>query len=106
MGAHREKEMYLTKVLRQNILRCMSDPVINIESRAGSIKVAIIEREKILVLVCQSLNRMRLAFGEVPDVASVQDIDLILAALINGGDEDLTLVDIAPFCLDHCISGV
>lgn len=42
---------------------------------------------------------MGLALGEVPDIAFVEDVGLILAVLIDGADEDLPVVDVAPFCL-------
>lgn len=39
---------------------------------------------------------MRLALGEIPDIAFVQDFVLIAAELVHSTDGDLTLVDVAP----------
>ena len=49
----------------------MRDPIIDIEGRARGIEVAIIEREQVLILLIETLDRVRLALGEIPYVAYV-----------------------------------
>jgi hypothetical protein len=39
---------------------------------------------------------MRLAFGEVPNIAFVQDLNLVAAELIHSAHTYLALVDVAP----------
>ena len=86
----------LTKTLRQNILGSVRDPIIDIESGACSLEIALVEDKQVLVLIRKALNHMRLALGEVPDIALVEDFILVTTELVNSADTNLTLVDIAP----------
>lgn len=87
----------LTKTLRQDVLGRMSDPVIHIESRAGRLEISIIEDKKVLVLVRQALDDMRLTLGEIPNIAFAQHFDLVTSEFVHGADGYLTLVYVAPF---------
>lgn len=75
----------------------MSDPVIHIESRAGRLEISIIEDKKVLVLVRQALDDMRLTLGEIPNIAFAQHFDLVTSEFVHGADGYLTLVYVAPF---------
>jgi hypothetical protein len=91
----------LTKTLRQNILRGMRDPIIHVETRPRRLKISIIKDEKILILVRQTLDNMRLTLGEVPDIALVQHFNLVAAVLVHGADSDLAVIDVTP--LSHAV---
>ena len=41
----------LTKVLREDVFRGVRDPVVNIESVTGCLKVAVVKCEKVLILI-------------------------------------------------------
>lgn len=77
----------------------MGNPVIDIECRTRGFKVTLIEDEKIFILVRESLDHMRLAFREIPDVAFIQDLVLVATELIDGTNSNLTCVHVAPFSL-------
>lgn len=74
----------------------MRDPIIDVKGGARGIEIPIVENEQVLVLIRQALDHVRLAFGEVPDVAFVQDLELVAAVFVDGADADLALVDVAP----------
>jgi hypothetical protein len=76
----------------------MRNPVVDVESGARSLEVAIVEDEQVLVLLRQALNHMRLALREIPDIALVQDFVLIAAVFVNSANGDLAMVHVAPFC--------
>jgi hypothetical protein len=94
----REDRFRETKGLGQDRFRRFREPVVQVESRSSSIEIPIIESEKILVLVIQTLNGMRLTFGKVPDIAEAKFGDLVAAFFIDGGDEDTAEEDLTPFC--------
>lgn len=76
----------------------MRNPVVNVECRPGSLEVAIVKDEKILVLLSQTLDYMRLAFWKVPDVTLVEDLNLVASELVNSTDGNLAFVYVAPLC--------
>lgn len=47
------------------------------------VKVAVIKGQQVFVVLFDPLNRMCLAFREVPDVALSKLLDLILAILVD-----------------------
>ena len=73
-------------------------------SLPGRVKVSIVEHEKILVLIFDTLNGVRNSLGEVPDVAVTQLLSLVDAVFINGRHDDFARVDDTPFRL--CLSAV
>ena len=77
----------------------MQDPVAEIEGDVHSIKVAVLKGKEVLVFGFEALNRVRLAFREVPDVAEAKLFDLVLAVFVDGGDEHGAGIDKAPFSL-------
>lgn len=77
----------------------MRDPVVNVECSADGVKVAIVENEKVLVLILQALNRVSDTLGEVPDIADFESINFILAIFIDGRYNDRAGIDEAPFSL-------
>lgn len=87
-----------TKTLRQNILRRMCDPIIHIETRPRRLEIPIIKDKKILILLCQPLDNMRLTLGEIPGIASIQHLDLIPPILVHSADSHLAVVHVAPLC--------
>ena len=84
----------------------MQEPVIYHECCAQFVEISVVEGEEVLVLVVQTLDRVRLAFGEVPDVAWLELGDLVVAVGIYGGDCDSASVDEAPFGLREAISSL
>jgi hypothetical protein len=74
----------------------MGNPIIHIKTRPGRLKIAIVKDEKVFVLLRQPLDDMRLALGEVPNIAFVQNFNLVAAVLVHGADGDLAVVDVAP----------
>lgn len=60
------------------------------------VEVSVIESEKILVLVVDALNGMRLALREIPDVSDSKLLDLLLAVLVNGRDDHSTSIHESP----------
>ena len=47
----------------------MGDPIIDHKGCAHRVEVAIVESQKILVLVCKTLDDMCLTFRKIPDIA-------------------------------------
>ena len=88
-----------TEILCQDILRRMGYPVVQVESCASRIEVAIVKGEQVLVLIVKALNDMRFAFRKVPNITFVESIDFIPPILVDGCYKDLALVDIAPLRL-------
>lgn len=94
-----KEEAIRTETLRQNVLWSVCNPVVNIERRAGGFKIAIVEHQEILVLIRKALDDMSLAFGKVPDIAFVQDLELVAPELVDSTHGDLALVNVSPFGL-------
>lgn len=68
----------------------------------SSVEIRIIKREKILILVIETLHGMCLALGEIPDVAEAEFGDLMAPVLVDGGDKHAAEEDLTPFCLIAC----
>lgn len=63
------------------------------------VEVGLVKDEEKLVLVVQTLHRMRDARGKVPDVAVANLGGLEDAVFVDGGNGDAAVVDDAPFSL-------
>jgi hypothetical protein len=74
----------------------MRDPIIDIKGSARGIEITIVENKQVLILLRKTLNHMRLALREVPNIAFIQNLKLVAAVLVNSADTNLTLVDIPP----------
>lgn len=68
----------------------------------GLVKVRLVKDQEIFVLFTETLDGMRSALGEVPNIAIVELLDLIPAELIHSGDQDGAIVDDSPFSLKTC----
>jgi hypothetical protein len=64
-----------------------------------AVKVVVVEDEEELVSVLEALDCVRDALGEVPHVAHLEPVNLVLAILVDGRDQDGSGIDIAPFRL-------
>lgn len=71
-----------------------------------SVKITIVEDQKELVLVIQSLNSMGGPLGEVPDITDVEGVDLVLTVLVYSRDDDPPSVHKSPFSLNESASCV
>lgn len=87
------------EVLGEDVLGGVGDPVVDVEGGAGPVEVAVVEDEEELVLVAEAGDGVGDALGEVPDVAVAELDGLVDAVFVDGGDEDATGVDEAPFSL-------
>ena len=74
----------------------MRNPIVDIERCACSLEISLVEDKQKLILVREALDHMRLALGEVPDVAFIQDLELVTTEFVDSADTNLTLVDITP----------
>lgn len=63
------------------------------------VKVGIVKDQEVLVLIGETLDGVGGSLGEVPDITIVKDFFLVSAILIDGGNENGTLIDNAPFSL-------
>ena len=88
-----------TKVLSQYVSWRMGNPIIDVKCGSNRVKFAIIKGQQVLVLVIKALNGVRLALGEIPDVPYIEDVDFILAILIDCRDQDLASVNVTPLGL-------
>lgn len=77
----------------------MSYPIVDHKGSPGCVKVAVIERQQILIFFLDALNNMGFALWKIPNVSFVQSIDFICAVLVDRSNENFALINIAPFCL-------
>lgn len=63
------------------------------------VEISLIKDEEKLVFVGQTLDGMRDALGEIPNVAVVERLALVPAILVDGRDDDASGIDNTPFSL-------
>ena len=88
-----------SKALRKDVLGRMCDPVVDIEGGAYGIEVAVVKGKEVFVLFLETLDGMRFALGEVPDVALAETVDLVATFFVHSGDDDFAFVHESPFGL-------
>jgi hypothetical protein len=77
----------------------MGNPVSDIESGSSCGEVSVVECQKELIVVADTLHSMRHALREVPDVSFFDYLVLVAALLIDNGDAERSFVEVAPFGL-------
>ena len=77
-------------------------PIADIESGPLGGEIAVIESQEVLIVVFETLDRVRYTLREVPNVADFEGLEDIAAFLIDGRDGNPTSVDVAPFSLPKC----
>lgn len=66
------------------------------------LKVAIIEGEKVFVLIFQTLDVMSNTLGEVPDIPRIELFGSESTVLVNSSQEKRSVVNKTPFSLFPC----
>ena len=74
------------------------------ENLPDSVKVPVIEDEKKLVFVFDTLHRVRYALGEIPDVTFLDGRELELSFVVDSCYYERARVQIAPFRLSVAVS--
>lgn len=64
----------------------MRDPIVNHKGRSCGVEISVIERQEILILICEALDGVCGSLGKVPDVACLKNVDLVFTILIYGGN--------------------
>jgi hypothetical protein len=63
--------------------------------------LTVVENDEGFVLIIETLDRVCRSLGEVPDIAHIEGIDLVVTVLVNGGDHHAAGIDVGPFSLSQ-----
>lgn len=88
-----------SKILGENILWCMTDPVVYHKGRSGLVEICLVKDKKILVLFFETLDGVSGTLGEVPDITIVELLNLVLTIFIDGRDQNGPVIDDTPLGL-------
>lgn len=90
-----------SKVLGENILWCVTDPVIYHKGRSGLVEICLVKDKKILVLLFETLDGVSGTLGEVPDITIVELLNLVLAIFVDGRDQNRSVIYDTPLGLEN-----